>query len=182
MSVEHIIWKSPRDIFYTSFEYLSINFMQIQKLFFMFPYTSLPRYLYVHLQSKTLPFTETLSFTYDRLFHALPRYIQLSMNRRRDISSCLKTKQSHLRKYSNGSIAIFCFEMWFIFEHVLRYFIIDNNYKLLITFQRVNVYLKEPIEIDELIKLANQLNQQVKGALVIEAAKITIILIFKNKK
>ena len=48
--------------------------------------------------------------------------------------------------------------MWFIFEHVLRYFIIDNNYKLLITFQRVNVYLKEPIEIDELIKLANQLN------------------------
>ena len=43
-----------------------------------------------------------------------------------------------------------------IFEHVLRFFAIDNNYKLLITFQRVDVYLNQPIEIDELIKLANQ--------------------------
>ena len=30
-------------------------------------------------------------------------------------------------------IATFCFEMWNIFEYALRYFIIDNNYKLLIT-------------------------------------------------
>ena len=43
-------------------------------------------------------------------------------------------------------------------EHFLSYFIIDNNYKLLIKFQRVDVYLNEPIEIDELIKLANQSN------------------------
>ena len=43
-----------------------------------------------------------------------------------------------------------------IFEHVLRFFVIDNNYKLLITFQRVDVYLNQPNEIDELIKLANQ--------------------------
>ena len=50
------------------------------------------------------------------------------------------------------------------------------------TFQRVDVYLNEPIEIDELIKLANQSNQQVKSALVIRAAKTTIILIFGNKK
>ena len=50
------------------------------------------------------------------------------------------------------------FDIWSIFEHVLRYFVIDNNYKLLITLQRVNVYLNKPIEIDELIKLANQSN------------------------
>ena len=58
-------------------------------------------------------------------------------------------------------IATLCFDMWNIFEHVLRYFLrylIDNNYKLLITFQRVDVYLNEPIEIDKLIKLANQSN------------------------
>ena len=55
-------------------------------------------------------------------------------------------------------IATFCFEMWNIFEHALRYFIIDNNYKLLITFQQVDVYLNEPIKIHELIKLANQSN------------------------
>ena len=48
--------------------------------------------------------------------------------------------------------------MWNIFEeHVLRCFIIDNNYKLVITFQQVDVYLKEPIETDEPI-LANQSN------------------------
>ena len=52
--------------------------------------------------------------------------------------------------------ATFCFEMSNIFEHVLRFFVIDNNYKLLITFQRVDVYLNQPNEIDELIKLANQ--------------------------
>ena len=34
--------------------------------------------------------------------------------------------------------------------------IIDNNYKLLTMFQRVYVYLNEPIKIVELIKLPNQ--------------------------
>ena len=48
--------------------------------------------------------------------------------------------------------------MWNIFEHALRYFIIDNNHKLLITFQQVDVYLNESIKIHELIKLANQSN------------------------
>ena len=48
--------------------------------------------------------------------------------------------------------------MWNISEHFLSYFIIDNNYKLLIKFQRADVYLNEPIEIDELIKLTNQSN------------------------
>ena len=48
--------------------------------------------------------------------------------------------------------------MWNIFEYVLRYFIIDNNYKLLLKFHRVDVCLNEPIEIYELMKLANQLN------------------------
>ena len=48
--------------------------------------------------------------------------------------------------------------MWNFSEHVLRYFIIDNNYKLLITFERVDVYLNQPIEIDELIKLVKQSN------------------------
>lgn len=50
--------------------------------------------------------------------------------------------------------------MWNIFEYVLRAFtfIIDSNYKLLITFEQVDVYLNEPIKIDELITLANQSN------------------------
>ena len=39
----------------------------------------------------------------------------------------------------------------------------------------------EPIEIDELIILANQSNYQIKGTLVIKAAKI-IIVIFENNK
>ena len=60
---------------------------------------------------------------------------------------------SHLHYYCH-----ILFDMWNIFEHVLRYFIIDNNYKLLIKFQRADFYLNEPIEIDELIKLANQSN------------------------
>ena len=47
-----------------------------------------------------------------------------------------------------------------IFKHVLRYFIIDNNYKLLIRFQRADVYLNGPIAINELIKLTNQLASQ----------------------
>ena len=47
--------------------------------------------------------------------------------------------------------------MWNIFEHALRviYIIIDNNQKLLIIFQQVDVYLNEPTKIDKLIKLAN---------------------------
>ena len=49
--------------------------------------------------------------------------------------------------------------MWNIFEHALRYFIIDNDYKLLITFQQVYVYLNEPMKIHELIKLANQTDE-----------------------
>ena len=48
--------------------------------------------------------------------------------------------------------------MWNILEYVLRYFITDNNYRLLTTFQQVDVYLNEPIKIHELIKLANQSN------------------------
>ena len=55
-------------------------------------------------------------------------------------------------------IVTICFEMWNIFEHALRHFIIDNNYKLLIPFQQVDVYLNEPIKIHELIKFANQSN------------------------
>ena len=69
---------------------------------------------------------------------------------------------SKLLKFSKCSawilIATFCFEMWNIFKHALRYLIIDNNYKLLITFQQIDVYLNEPIKIHELIKLANQSN------------------------
>ena len=45
-----------------------------------------------------------------------------------------------------------------IIEHALRYFIIDHNYKLLIIFQQVDVYLNEPIKTHELIKLTNQSN------------------------
>ena len=74
-------------------------------------------------------------------------------------------------------IATFCFEMQNIFKHVFKHFMIDNNYKLLIIFLRVNIFLNEPIEIHKLIKLTNQSNQQVKGALLIEAAKITTTLI-----
>ena len=56
-------------------------------------------------------------------------------------------------------IAVFCFEMLNIFEHALRYFIIDNNNnKLLITFQQVDVCLNEPIKIHKLIKSTNQSN------------------------
>ena len=62
--------------------------------------------------------------------------------------------------------------MWNIFEHVLRYSIIDNNYKLLITFQRVDVYLKNQSRL---------MNNQISKSKVIEEAKITIILIFENK-
>ena len=80
------------------------------------------------------------------------------VTRHRDIASCPWTKQSHLGKCSNGIIATSCFDMWFIFGVVLSYFIIDNNYKLLIIFQQVIVYLDETIENNRLIKLANQSN------------------------
>ena len=39
-------------------------------------------------------------------------------------------------------------------------FQVSPSYKLLIIFQKVDVYLTEPIKIDELIKLANQSIQQ----------------------
>ena len=55
-------------------------------------------------------------------------------------------------------IATFCFKMRNIFKHALRDFVIDNNYKLLITFLQVDVYLNEPIKIYELIKSASQSN------------------------
>ena len=55
-------------------------------------------------------------------------------------------------------IATFCFDMRNIFEQILRYFMIDNIFKLLITFQRVDVCLNEPIKIHELIKLVNRSN------------------------
>ena len=53
-------------------------------------------------------------------------------------------------------IVTFCFEMLNILEQALRYFIIDNNYKLLITSWRDDVILNEPIKNHELIKLASQ--------------------------
>ena len=46
----------------------------------------------------------------------------------------------------------------------------------LITVQPVDIDLNEPTEIHELIKLVIQSFQQVKGALVVEASKITIIV------
>ena len=67
------------------------------------------------------------------------------------------------------------FDMSDIFEHVVRYSIINNN------STASWCLFNEPIDIDELIKLANQSNQQVKGALVIDAAKIAIILFLKTK-
>ena len=58
----------------------------------------------------------------------------------------------HLHSYCH----ILFWNVEYFDEHALRYSIIDNNYKLLITFQQVDVYLNEPIKIHELIKLANQ--------------------------
>ena len=49
------------------------------------------------------------------------------------------------------------------------------------TFQQVDVYLNEPIKTHELIKLANQSNENVKNALVIEPPKIKTILIRAKK-
>ena len=47
---------------------------------------------------------------------------------------------------------------WTCFEGI--YIIIDNNYKLFIIFQQADVYLNEPIKIDELIKLSSELIQR----------------------
>ena len=44
------------------------------------------------------------------------------------------------------------------------------------------IQMNELIEIDEQIKSANQSNQQVKGAFVIEVVKITTAIIFESKK
>ena len=46
--------------------------------------------------------------------------------------------------------------MWHIFKHALGYLIIDDSFKLFITFQGVEDYLNEKFEVYELIKLANQ--------------------------
>ena len=60
-----------------------------------------------------------------------------------------------LRKYSGA--ALFCSEhmehSWTSLEGI--FIITDNNYKPLM-FQQVYVFFKEPIKIDELIKLTNQ--------------------------
>ena len=53
---------------------------------------------------------------------------------------------------------------------------------MLITFQRIDAYLNKSIDIDELIKLGNQLNCQFKGVLLIETTTIATILIFESKK
>ena len=45
-------------------------------------------------------------------------------------------------------------------------------------FQRVDVYLNEPIKIDEL----NQLSQSINSTFVVDPAKITTIIIFESKK
>ena len=54
--------------------------------------------------------------------------------------------------------ATFCFahveDFWTCLEDI--WIIIGNNYKLLIIFQQADIYLNEPIQIDELIKLAYQ--------------------------
>ena len=65
----------------------------------------------------------------------------------------ITSKLLTLSKYFKCSLILFCN----IFEHPLRvYVIIDNNYKPLKIFQKVDVYLNEPIKIDELVNLANQ--------------------------
>ena len=42
----------------------------------------------------------------------------------------------------------------------MEWSLISINYKLLIIFQQVDIYLNEPIKIDEHTKLANQLTQR----------------------
>ena len=61
-----------------------------------------------------------------------------------------------LRKYFTGSHILFCICGTFLNIPRGICIIIDNNYKLLIIFQQVDVYLIEPIKIDVLIKLAHQ--------------------------
>ena len=67
------------------------------------------------------------------------------------------SKMLMLTKYSFCIlIGTFCFahvkHFWTCFEDI----VINNNDKLLIIFQQVDVYLNKQIKIDELIKLANQ--------------------------
>ena len=49
--------------------------------------------------------------------------------------------------------------MWNSFEHSLTFV----NYKLLIIFQQVDVYLSEPIKIDEQIKITNSQSINLKA-------------------
>ena len=39
------------------------------------------------------------------------------------------------------------FNMWNIFEDVLKYFVSDNDYKLFIAFQLVDVYLTNQLKL-----------------------------------
>ena len=59
-----------------------------------------------------------------------------------------------LRKYFTCNLILFCTCGTFL--NIPRGIIIENNYKVLIIFQRADVYLIQPIKIDVLIKLANQ--------------------------
>ena len=51
----------------------------------------------------------------------------------------------------------FCFDP---LPYFMEWSLISINYKLLIIFQQVDIYLNEPIKIDEHTKLANQLTQR----------------------
>ena len=63
---------------------------------------------------------------------------------------------------------MFHVQSYFVFAHVEHswtclegiYIIIDNNYKPLTMFQQVDVYLNEPIKIDELITLGQSVNSK----------------------
>ena len=61
-----------------------------------------------------------------------------------------------LIKINNKKLDQIISEEHFWTSLVCIYIIIDNNYKPLEIFHQVDVYLNEPIKIDELIKLANQ--------------------------
>ena len=50
----------------------------------------------------------------------------------------------------------YCHILFLNVEHFWTF--LDNNYKQLIEFQQIDVYLNEPIKIQKLIKLANQSN------------------------
>ena len=61
----------------------------------------------------------------------------------------------HLQSF----LPIFILRMWNSFGHSLTFV----NYKLLILFQQVDVYLSEPIKIDEQIKIANSQSINLKA-------------------